>query len=104
MAKMPGSVVSCASLTGMKPRSSWMFVFSMPTPPVRGARPTATKTFSASCNCVRPFASMKATFTPLSVSSTRSTLAPVFTSMPRFLNRRVSSFDISSSSTAAWIR
>ena len=99
MAKMPGSAVSCASFTLISPRSSSMRVFSTPMPPVRPARPTATSTFSASFTCGLPFASVKVTLTPASVCSTLSTFAPVFTSMPRFLKSRVSSLEISSSST-----
>ena len=39
------------SSTLTNPRSTWIFVFSMPTLSVRGARPTATSTFSASIFC-----------------------------------------------------
>ena len=71
----------------------------MPMPVVRGPRPTATRTFSASFSTVFPAAVVHATFTPACIFSIFVTVHDVFTSMPRFLNRRVSSFEMSSSST-----
>ncbi len=65
---------------------------------VRGARPTATSTFSASFTTCLPSALVKVTFTPSLVFSTFSTLAPVWVSMPRLRKTRASSLLTSSSS------
>ena len=50
-------------------------VFSMPTSSVRGARPTATRTFSASFSTGLPLAPVQVTLTPVAVFSIFSTLA-----------------------------
>ncbi len=86
------------SLTVRKPRSGVIFVFSRPMPSVSGARPTATRTFSASLTTCLPSEAVKVTFAPVLVGSTFSTLAPVLMSMPRFLKTRASSLLMSSSS------
>ncbi len=52
---------------------------------VRGARPTATRTFSASFTTCLPSEAVKVTFAPFFVFSTFSTFAPTLMSMPRFL-------------------
>ena len=96
--KCPGSAVRMYSSIFTKPRSSSIFVFSMPTFSVRGARPTATSTFSASSFCCLP-STVKVTATPPLVLSTFSTLAFTKPLMPRLRYTRISSFDTSSSST-----
>ena len=66
---------------------------------VRGERPTATSTFSACFFCGLPFGSVQLTSAPSLFFSIFVSLIARFTSMPRFLNSRSSSLEISSSST-----
>ena len=89
---MPGSAVRMNWSTSTKPRSTWILVLSMPTLSVRGARPTATSTFSASSFCCLP-STVKVTATPLFVFSTFSTLALTKPLMPRLRYTRISSFE-----------
>jgi len=67
-------------------------------PSVRGARPTATSTFSASSACCFPSLVVKVTFTPWPACSTLSTLVPTCEPMPRLRKTRASSLLTSSSS------
>ena len=48
----------------IKPRSTWTLVLSRPRSAVRGARPTATSTFSASFTTCLPSAAVKVTLAP----------------------------------------
>ena len=65
---------------------------------VLGLRPTATSNFSNSRACFFPAGSLKASLTPLEVSSILSTAVSAKTSMPLALNARSSPAETSSSS------
>ncbi len=65
IAYTPGSSVCCHWSVLMNPRSGLIFVFSRPMSAVRGERPTATSTFSASFTTVFPSEAVNVTFTPV---------------------------------------
>ena len=83
----------------MKPFSTLIFVFSNPSPSVKGMRPTATSSISASSRTSSPLEVLPVTTTPASVFSSFSSFVSTCDLMPRLRNDFASSVETSSSSS-----